>query len=44
MTLRFPVRSQDIQDKVNCPVMIVVADYLISITLEEVLYLNSSAG
>jgi len=42
MTLRFHVGSQDMQGKVNCPVMIVVAGYLITIALRELLYLNSS--
>jgi len=40
MTLRFHVGSQDTQGKVHCPVMIVVAGYLITIVLEELLYLN----
>ena len=42
MTLRFHVGSQDMQSKVHCPVMIVVAGYLITIALEELLYLNRS--
>jgi len=32
------------QGKVHCPVMIVVAGYLITIALEELLYLNPSPG
>jgi len=40
MTLRFHVGSQVMQGKVHCPVMIVVAVYLITIALEELLYLN----
>ena len=44
MTLRFHVGSQDMQGKVRCPVMIVVAGYLIPITLGALLYLNSSPG
>jgi len=44
MTLRFHVRSQDMQGKVHCLVIIVVAGYLITITLRELLYLNSSSG
>jgi len=44
MTLRFHVGLQDMQGKVHCPVMIVVTSYLITITLEELLYLNSSSG
>jgi len=44
MTLRFHVGSQDMQGKVQCPVMIVVAGYLITITIEKPLYLNSSPG
>jgi len=42
MSLRFHVGLQDMQGKVHCPVMIVVAGYLITITLEENLYSNSS--
>ena len=41
MTLRFHVGSQDMQGKVHCLVMIVATGYLITITLEELLYLNS---
>jgi len=44
MTLRFHEESQDMQGKVHCPVMIVVAGYLITIALGELLYLNSSPG
>jgi len=44
MTLRFHVGLQDIQGKVHCPLMIMVAGYLITIALEELLYLNSSPG
>jgi len=44
MTLRFHVGSQDMQGKVHSPVMIVVAGYLITIALGELLYLNSSPG
>jgi len=44
MTLRFHVGPQAMQDKGHCPVMIVVAGYLIDIALEELLYLNSSPG
>ena len=44
MTPRFHVGSQDMQAKVHCPVMIVVAGYLITIALRELLYLNSSPG
>ena len=44
MTLRFHVGSKDMQGKVQCPVRIVVAGYLITIVLGELLYLNSSAG
>jgi len=44
MTLRFHVGSQDIQGKVHCLVIIVIAGYLITIALEELLYLNSSPG
>jgi len=44
MTPRFHVGSQDMQGNVHCPVMIVVAGYLITITLGELLYLNSSPG
>jgi len=44
MTLRFYVESQDMQGKVHCLVMIMVTGYLISIALEELLYLNSSPG
>jgi len=44
MTLRFHVESQDMQGKVHCLEMIVVAGYLITITVEEFLYLNSSPG
>ena len=40
MTLRFHVGSQDMQGKVHCPVMIVVAGYLITIALGELLYLK----
>jgi len=40
MTLRFHVGSQDMQGIVHYQVMIVVAGYLITITLEELLYLN----
>ena len=32
------------QGKVHCPVTIVVAGYLITIALRELLYLNSSPG
>jgi len=42
MSLRFHVGSQDMQGKVHCPVMIVVVGYLITIALEEQLYLNPS--
>jgi len=42
MTLRFHVISHDMQGKVHCPVMIMVAGYLITMALKEVLYLNSS--
>ena len=42
MTLRFHVESQDMLGKVHCLIMIVVAGYLITIALEELLYLNSS--
>jgi len=42
MTLMFHVGLEDMQGKVHCPVIILVADYLISIALEELLYLNSS--
>jgi len=42
MTLRFHVGSHDMQGKVHCPAMIVVAEYLITIALEEFLYLNPS--
>ena len=44
MTPRFHVGSQEMQGKVHCPVMIVVAGYLITIALRELLYLNSSPG
>jgi len=44
MTLSFHVESQDMQDKVHCPVMIMVAGYRITIALGELLYLNSSPG
>jgi len=44
MTLRFHVKSHDMQGKVHCPVMIVVAGYLITIALGELLYLNLSSG
>jgi len=44
MTLRFHVGSQDMQGKADCPVMIVIAGYLITITQGELLYLNSSPG
>ena len=44
MALRFLVGSQDIQGKVHCPVMILVAGYLITVALRELLYLNSSPG
>jgi len=44
MTLRFHVGLQDMQGKVHCLVMIVVAEYLINIALGELLYLNSSPG
>jgi len=44
MTLRFQVGSQDMQGKVHCPVIIVVAGSLITIALGELLYLNSSPG
>jgi len=44
MTLRFHVGSQDMQGKVPSPVRIVVAGYLITIALGELLYLNSSPG
>jgi len=44
MTLRFHVGSQDMQGKVDCTVMIVVAGYLITLALGELLYLNSSPG
>ena len=37
MTLRFHVGSQDMQGKVHCPVMIVVAGYLITIAVREAL-------
>jgi len=42
MTLRFHVGSQDMQGIAHCSVMIVVAGYLITIAVEELLYLNSS--
>jgi len=44
MTLRFYVGSQDMQGKVHCLVIIVVAGYVITIALGELLYLNSSPG
>jgi len=44
MTLRFHVGSQDMQDKMHCSVMNVVAGYLITIILGELMYLNSSPG
>jgi len=44
MILRFHGGAQDMQGKVHCRVMMVVAGYLITITLEELLYLNSSHG
>jgi len=44
MTLRFHVGSQDMQGKVHYSEMIVVAGYLISIALGELLYLNSSSS
>jgi len=44
MTLRFHMGSQDVQGKVHCLVMILVAGYLITIALEDLLYLNSSLG
>jgi len=44
MTLRFHTETQDIQGMVHYSVMIVVAVYLITITLRELLYLNSSPG
>jgi len=44
MTLWFHVGSKDMQGKVLCPVMIVVAGYLIIIALKELLYLKSSPG
>jgi len=44
MTLRFHVRSQNRQGKVHYLVIILVAGYLITIALEELLYLNSSSG
>jgi len=44
MTLRFHVGSQNVEGMVHYPVMIVVAGYLITIALEELLYLNSSPG
>jgi len=44
MTLRFHVGSQDMKGKEHCPVMIVVAGYLITMALGELLYLNSSPG
>jgi len=44
MTLRFHVGSQDMQVKVHYPVMIVVAGYLITMGLGELLYLNSPPG
>jgi len=37
MTLRFHVGSQDMQGKVHCPVMIVVAGYLINYRSERAL-------
>jgi len=40
MTLRFHVGSQDMQGKVHYLVMIVVAEYLMTIALEEPLSLN----
>jgi len=43
MTLRFHVGSQDIQGKVHCPVMIMVAAYLITIALEKLFDLNPSS-
>jgi len=42
MTVRFHVGSQDMQGKEHGPVMIMVAGYLITIALGELLYLNSS--
>jgi len=44
MTLRFHVELQDMQGKVHSLVIIVVAGYLITIALGELLYLNSSPG
>ena len=44
MTLRIHVGSRDMQGMVHCPEMIVVAGYLITIALGELLYLNSSPG
>ena len=44
MTLRFHVGSLDMQGKVHCPVVIMVAGYLINIALGELLYLNSLPG
>jgi len=44
MILRFHVGSQDMQGKVHCLVMIMVAGYLITIAVGEPLYLNSSSG
>jgi len=40
MTLRFHVGSQNIHGKVHCPVIIVIGGFLITITMEELLYLN----
>jgi len=44
MTLRFHVRSHNMQGKVHGLVIITVAGYLITIVLEELLYLHSSPG
>ena len=44
MTLRFHVGSQEMQGKVHSPGIIVVSGYLITIALEELLYLNTSRG
>jgi len=44
MTLRFHVGSQDMQAKVHSLAMNVVAGYLITIAVGELLYLNSPPG
>jgi len=40
MILRFHVGSQNMQSKLHCKATIVIASYLITLTVENLLYLN----